>query len=62
MIINSTSTAKYVANFFGDVTMICVETGDVSSFVPLDPANTDYANIMALVDAGELTIAPAEGE
>ncbi len=31
----------------------------VTSFVPLDPANTDYANIMALVAAGELTIAPA---
>jgi hypothetical protein len=29
--------------------------------VPLDPANTDYANIMALVAAGELTIAPADG-
>ena len=33
----------------------------VTSFVPLNPANTDYANIMALVAAGELTIAPAEG-
>ena len=31
----------------------------VTSFVPLDPANTDYANIMKLVAAGELTIAPA---
>ena len=29
--------------------------------IPPDPANTDYANIMALVAAGELTIAPAEG-
>jgi hypothetical protein len=32
----------------------------VTSFVPLDPANADYAAIMALVAAGELTIAPAE--
>jgi hypothetical protein len=32
----------------------------VTSFVPLDPANVDYINIMALVAAGELTIAPAE--
>jgi len=32
----------------------------VTSFVPLDEANTDYQNIMALVAAGELTIAPAE--
>ena len=31
----------------------------VTSYVPIDPANTDYANIMALVAAGELTIALA---
>ena len=31
----------------------------VTSFVPIDDANTDYANITALVAAGELTIAPA---
>ena len=31
-------------------------------FVPLDPANTDYAEIMRQVDAGELTIAPADEE
>ena len=31
----------------------------VSAFTPDDP---DYANIMALVDAGELTIAPAEAQ
>ena len=33
----------------------------VTSFVPIDPANVDYANIMQLVDEGKLTIAPAEG-
>jgi len=31
----------------------------VTSFVPIDPANTDYQNIMQLVDEGKLTIAPA---
>ena len=31
----------------------------VSAFTPDDP---DYANIMALVGAGELTIAPAEDQ
>ncbi len=41
---------------------IVVEINGVVTFVPLDPANTDYANIMALVAAGELTIAPADGE
>ena len=29
-------------------------------FVPLDPANTHYAEIMRQVDAGELTIADAD--
>ena len=28
--------------------------------IPMDPANSDYARIMALVEAGELVIAPAE--
>jgi hypothetical protein len=31
----------------------------VTSFVPLDPANADYANIMRLVDEGKLVIEPA---
>tara|TARA_B100000902_G_scaffold7734_1_gene9820 strand:- start:4 stop:195 length:192 start_codon:yes stop_codon:yes gene_type:complete len=30
--------------------------------VPLDPANTHYIEIMRQVDAGELTIAPADEE
>ena len=41
-------------------TMIRVDINGVTSFVPLDEANTDYKNIMALVAAGELTIAPAD--
>ena len=43
-----------------EVVGIRVDINGVTSFVPLDPANTDYANMMALVAAGELTIAPAE--
>ena len=42
---------------------ICVKTileDDTELFVPLDPANTDYAEIMQKVDAGELTIEEAE--
>ena len=35
---------------------------DVLHFVPLDPANTDYAEIMRQVDAGELTIQEADSE
>ena len=33
----------------------------ITWFVPVDPANTDYQNIMKLVAEGKLTIAPAEG-
>lgn len=39
---------------------IRVDINGVTSFVPLDPANSDYAAIMALVVAGKLVIAPAE--
>ena len=38
---------------------IRVDINGVTSFVPLDPANSDYAAIMLLVSKGELTIAPA---
>ena len=54
------TNAQYIA-FNGVNTGIRCDINGVTSFVPLDPANTDYAAIMALVEAGELTIAPAEG-
>jgi hypothetical protein len=53
------SNAQYVASSGVNVG-INVEINGIMSFVPLDPANTDYANMMALVAAGELTIAEAE--
>ena len=53
------TNAKYVMNLQGEIRSITVEIGGVIWSVPLDPANTDYASIMALVAAGELTIAPA---
>jgi hypothetical protein len=53
------NNAQYIA-FNGVNTSIRVDINGVTSFVPLDPANADYQNIMALVAAGELTIAPAE--
>jgi hypothetical protein len=40
-----------------DNTSIRCDINGVTSFVPCDPANTDYARIMELVAAGELTIA-----
>lgn len=54
------SNAQYVKNLQGVVDAIRVDINGVTSFVPLDPANSDYAAIMALVEAGDLTIAPAE--
>jgi hypothetical protein len=53
------TNAQYIA-FNGINTGIRCDIAGVASFVPLDPANADYAAIMALVAAGELTIAPAE--
>jgi hypothetical protein len=32
----------------------------VTSFVPIDPANADYSNIMQLVESGDLIIKPAD--
>jgi len=40
--------------------VIRCDINGVTSFVPLDPANTDYANIMKMQKEGELVIAPAE--
>jgi hypothetical protein len=54
------TNAQYIA-FNGINSMIRVNINAETSFVPLDLANTDYQNIMALVAAGELSIAPAEG-
>lgn len=55
------TNAQYVNSpFNGNPAGIRVDINGIPSYVPLDPANTDYQNIMALVSAGELTIAPAE--
>jgi len=53
------TNAQYIA-YNGVNTGIRCDINGVTSFVPIDPANTDYANIMALVENNKLTIAPAE--
>jgi hypothetical protein len=53
------SNAKWV-DMNGDHVSIRIDINGVTSFVPLDPANTDYQNIMALVAEGKLVIQPAE--
>jgi len=39
---------------------ISVEINGVSSFVPLDPANSDYAEMLKQVKEGTLTIKDAD--
>ena len=43
-------------------TGIEIVVNNVVYFVPLDPANTTYAEIMRQVEAGELTIQEADSE
>ena len=50
----------YKDTISGNIVGIRVDINGVTSFVPLDPANTDYQNIMALVAEGKLVIQPAD--
>jgi len=54
--------ARYIKDISSGATLgILVTVSDSSNYVvPLDPANTDYQNIMKLVEDGELEIAEAE--
>lgn len=54
------TNAQYYNDPAGNPAGIRVDIAGVTSFVPLDPENTDYQNIMALVEAGDLVIADAE--
>ena len=57
------SNAQYVRNeLTGQINTMSVDINGVPSLVPIDPANTDYQNIMTLVAEGKLTIAPAEAQ
>jgi hypothetical protein len=53
------SSARYASDETMDRQIICVIDG-ITMFVPLDPANRHYAEIMRQVEAGELTIEPAD--
>lgn len=65
------TTAKYIQDESGNNAFIKVTNSqtqepdgngspELTITVPLDPANTDYAEIMRQVAAGELTIADAD--
>lgn len=52
--------AQYMNGLDGQVNSIRVDINGVTTIVPLDPANTDYQNIMALVAEGKIVIQPAD--
>ena len=53
------TNAQYQTNSLGQIICIKVDINGVTNFVPIDLTNTDYANMMALVAAGQLVIEPA---
>ena len=54
------TNAQYYNDLSGNPAGIRCDINGVTSFVPLDEANTDYAAIMALVAEGKLVIAEPE--
>ena len=56
------TSAQYKKSFEETSQVIMATINGVEMFVPLDPANTDYAEIMRQVEAGILTIVPADEE
>jgi|14BtaG_2_1085337.scaffolds.fasta_scaffold04032_8 hypothetical protein len=54
------TSAQYRANDEGNNYVIKAIINGVMSSVPLDPANSDFAEIMRQVEAGDLTIADAD--
>jgi hypothetical protein len=50
---------KYINNISGEASVLMVSINGITSFVPIDVKNGDYNEIMRLVAAGELVIAPA---
>ena len=53
---------QYIADLNGENVLIKATINGIESIVPLDPANTDYAEIMRQVEDGTLTIEPADEE
>jgi hypothetical protein len=56
-----TNAQYYNDMLTGQTAGIRCDINGVTSCVPIDPANVDYINIMALAATGKLTIAPAGG-
>ena len=54
------TSAQYQQDDFNNNVSIWATINGVKMCVPVDPANTDYAEIMRQVEAGELTIEEAD--
>ena len=54
------TSAKYYNNLNGNQAGIKATINGTEMYIPLDPANTHYAEIMRQVDAGTLTIQEAD--
>ena len=54
------TNAQYYNDLDGNQSGVKATIDGTEMFVPLDPANRHYAEIMRQVEAGELTIADAE--
>ena len=54
------TAAQYIAGMDGNNSGIKANIDGQELFVPLDPANRHYAEIMRQVEAGELTIEEAD--
>ena len=54
------TNAQYIENISGNNSSISATIDGTEMFVPLDPANRHYAEILRQVDAGTLTIADAD--
>ena len=54
------TTAQYQADMDGNNSSVKATIDGQVMFVPLDPANRHYAEILKQVEAGDLTIADAE--
>jgi hypothetical protein len=52
-------SARYIAEEENNIGITATIDG-VTMSVPLDPANRHYAELMRQIEAGELTIEPAE--
>jgi len=54
------TSAQYTEDLGGEHTNIKATIDGKEMFVPFDPANRHYAEILRQVEAGELTIADAD--